>query len=76
MWFKCEWPFVGGGGGRGGEALCDETKTAVRETTEGRNVILNKYSLKSRWIVAEYLPRRESGEVNIPKATIHRDWKE
>ena len=38
--------------------------------------ILNHYSLKSRWIVAKYLPSRESGEVNIPKATIHRDWKE
>ena len=36
----------------------------------------NNYSLKSRWIVAKYLPSRESGEVNIPKATIHRDWKE
>ena len=24
------------------------------------------------WL-AKYLPRRESGEVNIPKATIHRD---
>ena len=38
--------------------------------------MLNNYSLKSRWIVAKYLPSRESGEVNIPKATIHRDWKE
>ena len=38
--------------------------------------IFNNYSLKSRWIVAKYLPSRESGEVNIPKATIHRDWKE
>ena len=32
-------------------------------------VIFNNYSLKSRWIVAKYLPSRESGEVNIPKAT-------
>ena len=47
MWFQCEWPFVGGGGGGRG-ALCNETKTAVMETIEGRNVILNKYSLKSR----------------------------
>ena len=40
---------LAGGGGVGGQvALCDETKTAVRETTEGRNVILNKYSWKSR----------------------------
>ena len=39
-------------------------------------VIFNNYSLKSRWIVAKYLPSRESGEVNIPKATIHRDWEE
>ena len=38
--------------------------------------IINNYSLKSRWIVAKYLPSRESGEVNIPKATIHRDWEE
>ena len=30
-----------------------------------------KLSLKSRWIVAKYLPSRESGEVNIPKVTIH-----
>ena len=29
---------------------------------------VNNYSLKSRWIVAKY------GEINIPKATIHRDW--
>ena len=28
--------------------------------------IINNYSLKSRWIVA----------INIPKATIHRDWEE
>ena len=35
----------------------------------------NNYSLKSRWIVAKYLPSRESGEVNISKATIHRDWE-
>ena len=39
-------------------------------------VLFNNYSLKSRWIVANYLPSRESGEVNIPKATIHLDWKE
>ena len=39
-------------------------------------ILINNYSLKSRWIVAKYLPSRESGEVNIPKATIHRDWKE
>ena len=26
--------------------------------------------------MAKYLPSRESGEVTIPKATIHRDWKE
>ena len=39
-------------------------------------LILNNYSLKSRWIVAKYLPSGESGEVNIPKATIHQDWKE
>ena len=38
--------------------------------------LINNYSLKSRWIVAKYLPSRESGEVNIPKATIHRDWEE
>ena len=38
--------------------------------------VINNYCLKSRWIVAKYLPSRESGEVNIPKATIHRDWKE
>ena len=48
MWFKCEWPFVGRGGGWGRGALCDKTKTVVKETTEGRNVILNKYSLKLR----------------------------
>ena len=36
-------------------------------------IIINNYSLKSRCIVAKYLPSRESGEVNIPKATIHRD---
>ena len=24
--------------------------------------------------MAKYLPSRESGEVNIPKATIHRDY--
>ena len=36
----------------------------------------NNCSLKSRWIVAKYLPSRESGDVSIPKATIHRDWKE
>ena len=39
---------LAGGGGWGRGALCDETKTAVKETTEGRNDILNKYSLKSR----------------------------
>ena len=38
--------------------------------------VINNYCLKSRWIVAKYLPSGESGEVNIPKATIHRDWKE
>ena len=38
--------------------------------------IFNNYSLKSRWIVAIYLPSRENCEVNIPKTTIHRDWKE
>ena len=41
-----------------------------------REKIFNNYTLKSRWIVAKYLPSRERGEVNIPKATIHRDWKE
>ena len=39
-------------------------------------VIIKNYSLKSRWIVAKYSPSRESGELNIPKATIHRDSKE
>ena len=39
-------------------------------------VIFNNCSLKSRWVVAKYLPSRESSQVNIPKATIHRDWKE
>ena len=29
-------------------------------------IIINNYSLKSRWIVAEYLY----------SATIHRDWEE
>ena len=43
---------------------------------EALQSIINNYSLKSRWIVAKYLPSRESGEVNIPKATIHRDWEE
>ena len=38
--------------------------------------LINNYSLKSGWIVAKYLPSRESGEVNILKATIHRDSKE
>ena len=38
--------------------------------------LINNYSLKSRWIVAKYLPSRERDEVNISKATIHRDWKE
>ena len=33
-------------------------------------LIINNYSLKSRWIGAKRLPSRESGEVNIPKATI------
>ena len=36
-------------------------------------VLFNNYSLKARGIVAKYLPSRESGEVNIPKATVHRD---
>ena len=35
--------------------------------------IFNNYSLKSRGIVAKYLPSRESGEAKIPKAAIHRD---
>ena len=34
--------------------------------------LFNNFSLKSRWKVAKYLPSRESGEGNIPKATIHR----
>ena len=38
-----------------------------------RHWLVNNYSLKSRWIVAKNLPSRESGEVNIPKAIIHRD---
>ena len=27
-------------------------------------------------VVAKYLPSRQSGEVSIPKATIHLDFKE
>ena len=54
--------------------LCVYVWGLMNQTAQLR--ILKNYSLKSRWIVAKYLPSRESGEVNIPKATIHRDLKE
>ena len=54
----------------------DVSQSETEKYFEMNNVIINNYSLQSRWIVAKYLPSRESGEVNILKATIHRDWKE
>ena len=54
----------------------DFSQSGTEKHFEMNNVIIDNYSLKSRWIVAKYLPSRESGEVNISKATIHRDWKE
>ena len=38
--------------------------------------IVNNYSLKSRWIVAELFTKPQNGWVNIRKTTIDRDWKE
>ena len=36
--------------------------------------IVNKYSLKSRWIVAELFSKPQNGGLNIRKTTIDRDW--